>query len=453
MSNVDTSAIATIAAQFPTWESMADYTADFLVKFKRNPSMSIEDAHALLARVAAERDSSGMTAADWCEVFENAEADTENKEQAGNAADVLGQAKADATKAAASVSSKHPIAIRAENMAAALAASKEFTKFVDDLFGKKIDVERGALDVLFHFRTIYGKKLKDFPIVGSKGGNNPDLYQGEYTKADGTKGTKEMSFYTTFAMSLPSYIAATAQRELIKLAGQKPVPANVPQEYRGKTAWFLDGKDRVFKNKQTTIKAWCVTAMTLEQNLERINSELGTKVKATLVSHKNANGKEEPAPGIVDCFMVGDYSNGDASLFAAHETLTISKFKGLDIDEAKANGGTYDALMATIKRAPKKDETATAGVGTFDQLQNAWALTLAFVETLKTKEQRDMLHNKIAADKEGFLETVFDLKDTLIDICKDVTLQKIYARHMTAKRLKEAAEADAANAADQAKAS
>ncbi len=451
MSNVDNNTVARPASlTFPTWESLADYTSAFVEKFKRNPSMSIEDANALMTRVASEQDTAKMTVNDWLEVFENAEADEESSEQQSPISDA---ARKDIMKEATSAANRNPIAIRAENMAAALAADKTFTAFIDNLYDKKVAVDRGALDILFHLRRVYGDKLKEFPIVGSKGGNNPDLYQGKYTKADGTEATKEMSFYTTFAMTLPPYIAANAQRELLKLAKQKPVPANVPQEYRGKSDWFLDGKDNVFKNKQTTIKAWCVTSMTLEQNLGRINSELGTKVKATLVSHLDANGKEEPAPGIVDCFMVGDYSNGDASLFAANTTLNISKFKGLDIDEAKANGGTYDALMATIKREPKDKAKDALAIGTFDQLQNAFALSLSFIETLKGPEQNTMLRTKIASDKEGFLETVFDLKDVLVNLCANVDLQKIYARHMADKLKKESAAADAANQAEQAIAS
>lgn len=432
MSNIDTSAVA---AQFPTWESMDGYLEAFKDAYKRYPSMTLEQAHAILADPENARE---MSAEDWKEVFENAETDDET---------LVGD-NADAIKAAVSIANNHPIAIRAANLAAELAKDAMFTAFIDALYEKKIDVERGALDTLFHLRRVYKDRLKEFPIVGSKGGNNPDLYQGEYQKADGTKGTKEFSFYTPFSTSLPSYISATQQRELIALAKQKPVPANVPQEYRGKSGWFLNSKDKVFKKKQGNVKLWCVTAMMLEQNLERINSELGTKVKATLVSHKDDNGKEEAAPGIVDCFMVGDWSNGEASLFAANETLNITQFKGLDVDEAKKNGGTFDALMATIKREPKSQKQTGMAVGTFDQLQNAWSLSLGFYETIKTQEQRNMLKAKIISDKAGFLVTVFSLKEELVALCADTDLQKLYARYQANVIKQEVAKAEAEAAAE-----
>lgn len=419
---------------FASYDDIAGYTEGFRQKYKRNPSLPFEEALKLLQTAWNADNAASLTADDYTELFEDAETDAET-----DATSLV----PDVVKAAIKAGDKHPVALRAENLAADAAKDETFRAFIDALEEKRLDVERGPLDVNFHLRRIYGAKLKDFPLVGSKGGNNADLYQGKYHKADGTEATKEMSFYTAFAATLPSYISVNADLQEAKLAESDPRAANVVERYRGKTKWFIKARVRLLKSRLNSIKALCVRAFVIEQNLARINEDMGKKVKATMVSHKNeATGLEEPAPGIKDVFMVGDWSNGETSLFAAHETLNISKFVSLDIDAAIKNGGTYDALMDTIKREPKTKTPTGMAVGTFDQLQSAWALSLQFFLTLKTPEQRTMLKSKLVTDKAGFLATVYSLKEELTALCSDPDLQKVHSRYQASVIEKEVAAAE-----------
>lgn len=210
-------------------------------------------------------------------------------------------------------------------------------------------VRRGPNIIRHDLVRVFGKELDGMPVPDSEGGNNPDLYALPNSKRKG-------SFYNDLFDAYKWGAGIKALLDACKLA-EKPETVNEAEAAFKKmsrddlihaSAEKLAGEVEKAKKERAYGRSVIKNAMLLHFQLAALDTLKGIKVQPVL--DEEGNLWDGPAPYIIrDADLVT--KPGDFKYFSVD---TINK---IPVEKVAEAGGTYKALLASLKREKEQPET------------------------------------------------------------------------------------------------
>jgi hypothetical protein len=167
-------------------------------------------------------------------------------------------------------------------------------------------------------------------------------------------------------------------------------------------ASWLDTELKMIKQRINTIRNSFINGIKLSLKKDRINSELKKTVAVNWAI--GTNGKLRRGSYCVEVADMGKMPDGRPS--RAHVFYSSGQVLKLDVMKAVKNGGTYEALTATIARQPKQPQQPSKAVAmpkTKEEFYSLVNMTNHYLD-YETTEGRKNIASLIAdmdSDKEG----------------------------------------------------
>lgn len=380
------------------------YRDAFKAKHNRDTTLSHE---ALVKVLTSQAEGVEISADDWARIILEAE----------------GKEKVDS-----GISAETP-ASRAFKMAETIVADARANTAIVAILKARETLKRGPVAMLLLFRADYGTdRLAMFPIVNSEApvGNRPAAkYRKPQKNAKGINTTVPGDWYNDFADAFQ--VVRDIVRDLNDLGDKKG-------KFQGMSAYDRKAHQITLEGKRTAVRTLVKQAMSLHQQLETLEMYPAAKVRFStdtvradavnddnrhLVVSENSDGTFE---------MLGTNYNpiivSHASKPENFEVMSVTSFLSLDVPKAREKGGTYDALIETVKggETPENEEAAAWtqwGIGDF-------VTAMSGISEFLDDESHAAVVLKAIAEKDSadFVEAFGEFF---------ISVQSVYNRHVKAR--------------------
>lgn len=350
-----------------------------------------------------------------------------------------------------------------------------YGQMVDDAFEKAVDqgvdgkkeYDGAPIMIENHLVRIFGKVvdsegvpvMKQWPKIGSRrqGTKNDNVkpdYQGPvdfYLTTDRVTGKPiKGRWLNHFVDATPRGSALSDRLAMVKALIRREDIRGVPEDLEKikDNAVKLDGvlRDTVADRAGHINRVG--RAIAYWQHKTRASEEL-PKVRVRLADGNDLHASARRNKPIELCNVEKNTTTGEVELIAAPR-ITLTKFLNMDIDKAKASGGTVAALEATSKRGTKNkgtSPTAENGTAKFPAISTAMGVLDhcdAVALYLDTEAAEGNIRRAITAKDGGALASrIVAMFDNLRKFGEDASIRKIASAydHMQTAAVAAAAEA------------
>jgi len=286
------------------------------------------------------------------------------------------------------------IASLASTLARELDADVEFDKHTRAALEAYEVIKRAPVVMLWDFKRVFGdEKVSQFPIPGSfikdgvlldaderpiSQGNvqrKPDKYKVSVKVNDAETKDQPRSFYKELALDTKQGRQIVEILDQLTLANDKTTRTNAKEPYRSMSATKRLSETNKWKVRKSRLPNLAKQAMQCYFQYETISNMDKVLVGYNSTTHMVDNVEHVDLDEVNTPYWIQDKNNP-----ANVDTYTVSEFLRLDPLQANLNGGTYDALIATIARAPKKPTTTLPEIKTPEELTTHWAVEAAFMD-------------------------------------------------------------------------
>lgn len=235
-------------------------------------------------------------------------------------------------------------------LAATINQDDTFAEWANEIVDKKIDAANGMIPMWEKVIGWYGDDIVvKFPVVGSKGGDNPDIIE-EPGKKSGS--VKETSFYDELFAATDYDKRIGAELERLKTAYAESDKARYDRE---KALW---------NTRRTSIRAYFKKGIALQQIYQKVATMPGV---AIYLARDTDSGTWEKT---TKPFTLQDKTSpGKVGAISANTFLALKPDLVPDLAAAKFKGNYYDALMATKNTGGDEggENRADTTIATFEE--------------------------------------------------------------------------------------
>lgn len=298
-----------------------------------------------------------MTDADILKIVSSVEGDTEEAEI--ERIGMIDKGEVPATEQEVSVAISSNRDAEAEALAELIGKSPSFNASIEAIVEATERAKRGPIETYLELKNVLGPKLAELPKpettadgrkikrqgeeVATEKSNNPDWYWVPGRTARNKPTTKRHSFVEEVALKLPISVALAKEIE----EKEKIWPGNKREQVA------LDSRN---SKRLSTVKANVTGAAWINAQVMAIEGYASAVIRFKMVTDKKT-GKEMLA-SMTDPIIISKAD--DATVF---DFLTYQEFMSLDVVRAKTfhpelnkEPGTYEALIATMKREKKEEK-------------------------------------------------------------------------------------------------
>lgn len=322
------------------------------------------------------------------------------------------------------------------------ARAHEFVEFMGDDIEEKIvetadaveTVKRNPLVVMFMLQDKFNGQgnvpnLDDYPVPGSKTGDNADVYDVKVKNAAGEMKSAKGSFWKDVANDMDEAKAVKLQLDAVNA---KTGRWNVGADETSATEFRRIQEKRKLETRLTAIRSCVTKAASLHFQFKALDACSG--VKYTFATD-TVDGQEVLAN------VTSPVTVYDPAKPGTFEAMSVGQFLQLDPSEAATNGGTYSALIKTLGRDGGNgqggtDKNKVKPIAGIDQFEMIAAEMAAFMDD--KKNEAALAKSLSAKDSDDFVLTLGDLCTGL-----DVVWTRIQDRYTNLKIAQEKADSKA----------
>lgn len=255
----------------------------------------------------------------------------------------------------------------------------------------KADYQGGPFRVMFNmFSFLTKEQIESIPDHEAETGNNPRFYKTKVLKADGKEKMSDRDYYKVMAEGLPDVIAKQNRIELLGRSMKDPTKFNlsdIPEDIKDMSHARRHAQIKRLTDDISTARTNVVTALELYSQMQRFHTLPG--VEMALLYKIDNEGKE--LDGSDGKAMVIDDTRAPIVITSKLErrrsidtaNVSVSSFMKFDVPKAKEQGGSWDALLATVKKGTKeKDKDAKTNARNVETLDTAQQVATDFAEYL-----------------------------------------------------------------------
>lgn len=257
----------------------------------------------------------------------------------------------------------------------------------------KADYEGGPFVVLFNLdRHLTTEQWSTIPDHEAETGNNPRFYKTKKQKSDGKEKMTDRDYYKVVAESLPDVVAKERQIELLGRSMKDPTKFNlsdVPQAIKDMPPHRRHAEIGKLSRAINTARTNVIAALELYSQMNRAATlqgvsldllyainEKGIELDGTAQAGEVRKIDDTRAP-IVLTTKLARRTSIDTGRFS------VSSFMRFNIPAAKEQGGSWDALLATVKKGTKeKDKDAVSSARNVETIDTAKTVTNDLAEYL-----------------------------------------------------------------------
>lgn len=342
------------------------------------------------------------------------------------------------------------IKAKAQAFAAKLSDDDNASEYVERYLNAKIDVAMGPQWMYLLFKDTYtDEELAETPIPGTKmetkdeitgvvtKHNNPDEY--DAPKADGSIGTVSRYWHWDVADALPAGKLIEADFNRAKALaesdewGAKRIADNANKRLnnlrglvaRGLATWHQIHALEAYPNVKFT---WDkerkpVYVMDDETGEPKVDKN-GNAIVAVEESGKN---KGKPKTQMVYCrtespVILSNAEEIEGEIIAKNKALSIVQFLSLDVSRAMEKGGTYDDLLATMRR--EQNDNEEADVPMLEKVADFGDYALAISNYLDNDSNYTLVKRALDKKSEGndkLLQSIDELQKLLAALVNGAT--------------------------------
>jgi hypothetical protein len=216
--------------------------------------------------------------------------------------------------------------------------------------------------------------IGDDEDIGPVGNRRADKFKVKVRQTDGTEKEQPRTFYKTLSESYNIGKNAQSVIDNLALAADPKTRYEAKEPYKSmSTRKRLAELDR-WKFRKARLPLLFKQAVQCRIQYLAIESLNGVKTGYMSTTH-TVDGKETVSLDNVNKpFWISDNKGADGVI----DVYTVAEYLRFDVKTAKENGGTYDALIATIARAPKKTTSAYPELKTVEESAGPFAVLSAF---------------------------------------------------------------------------
>lgn len=236
-------------------------------------------------------------------------------------------------------------------------------------------VRRNVPTIWLEFIRVFGKDgVNQMAVPGSPGTNDVPIKWGpmgniyrpvdKYVIGSGSSRVQSSYFKDLALGSFPDVAASFEAAVKIKDAIDNVEGA--PQKYRDLPNVRRVALRRREQQRVTAAESMCRKAVKLNDKINEIENMLYVKVELSTDEHRPTKANPKPTPpkdqwyrelegGGFETLSVGPmiFLIGPSGQMAKAEPFSYNQVLRMDVEKAKENGGTFDALKATIARKPR----------------------------------------------------------------------------------------------------
>lgn len=316
-------------------------------------------------------------------------------------------------------------------------ASKEsdiVSKAVKEQMEAKEITESGAIRILLALQQAYGQEMAAFPRPGSTAetSDNPDKFKVSVQSSNGSQRLVDRSFFVEFADNTKEGKAILQELKYCKaLTNMEMDKSQVPETFKEKypNPEAIAVRKSYLEGRRNTIRTAYKKAVALGYQCEDIDSL--DKVSITFVW---ANKEKTEVQNTKTPIRLSDVDNPDKWGY-----FSISQVMRMSVPKALESGGTYQALLDTVRRdgkegqggkseaAPKQIRTADTFAARIVDIHEA--LDFAFTDKNGRQFHKDIKDSLHKAGSDDVLLSLYDLKNAFEELLKDdkltVRLEKL----------------------------
>lgn len=228
---------------------------------------------------------------------------------------------------------------------AALEGETMSTVMVEQMVAKEI-TEQGAIRVFLALQSTYGDKLGEFPEPDSvpETTNNPDKIKKPKVNSKGETTSVNTTWYTEFADATKEGKKILQELAWIAIlrnpqADKNLVPAEFSNEYKNPQEYIVH--EAYLTGRRTTVRQAYKKAMKLAFKMRAIGELNGVNIDFVWKDYKTKTEVRNTKKPL----RISDVDDPNKWGY-----FTINNVERMDVDKATENGGTYDALVDTLKR-------------------------------------------------------------------------------------------------------
>lgn len=231
----------------------------------------------------------------------------------------------------------------------------------------KQDYEGGPFVVLFNlYNHLTPEQWAALPDHEAETGNNPRFYKTKKIKADGKEKLSDRDYFKVVADSIPDVQAKHQRNELLSLSMKDPTKFNlssVPQDIKDMPEARRYSEISQNNTHISTAHRNVISALELYSQMKRFEGLAG--VEMNLLYALNEDGtKELDGSKEVGGIMKIDPTKSPIQLVTKLERrrdvdkarVGVGSFMRFNVPKAIEQGGSWDALMATVKKGTKEKD-------------------------------------------------------------------------------------------------
>jgi hypothetical protein len=228
----------------------------------------------------------------------------------------------------------------------------------------KADYEGGPFVVMFNlFSRLTAEQQAAIPDHETETGNNPRFYKTKVMKEDGKEKVTDRDYYKVMAHGLPDVIAKKARIELLGRSMKDPTTfnlADIPQDIKDMPLHRRHAEMTKLASAISTAEKNVVSAMELRSQIERFNGLSG--VSFGLLYKLDDKGAElDGSNGVMP--VIDDTKRPiiittklERRMSIDTNRFSVSSFMRFNVPKAIEQGGSWDALLATVKKEKKEKD-------------------------------------------------------------------------------------------------
>jgi len=272
----------------------------------------------------------------------------------------------------------------ASALAIATALGHKLDDTIQFLTKAKADYEGGPFKVMFTvLDTLTPEQIASIPDMDTETGNNPRFYKVPVIKTDGKEKITDRDFYKVIADGLPD---VQAKHKRVDMIGRSMNPKmnheDVPQEIKDMPLHRRHAEISKLSRTITTAHNNVIKALELYSQFNRFETLPGVTAamiwKAREDGLHELNGEEGRASEV-------DETRSPIVLTTKLESrkaidtnrYSVNSFLKFNVPKALEQGGSWAALMATVKKGKKEKDAAgnanARNVNTIDTMEQVMA--------------------------------------------------------------------------------
>lgn len=234
---------------------------------------------------------------------------------------------------------------------------------VDRLIAAKQDWEGGKFTVMFRLTSsMTEEQLEALPDTNAKDGNNPAHYHSAII-SDGKEKVREHYFYEEMVRSFPAIRAKGTRIDQLKRSMQDPAKVNqtdIGDDIRNMTPDYRNAEITRLQNEITSAVGAVTGAFELYFQFKRFASLKHVEAYPIYRIGPDGSildgeeGRERSIENTRTPIVMKSTVRGREAIDVVR--IGIGTFLRYDVEKAKENHGTYQAVIDTVKREKKGDE-------------------------------------------------------------------------------------------------